>query len=114
MKQHPVTTGAPVEVPPFLVKCDDCGWQGDANHDLEDGIAGIEDIWDRLEPGTETPAGECPKCHALVYPVHSPCQRHEDALRELNAWLVSPATDAATLQHFQNIVKAALENLRPH
>lgn len=96
------------------VECGDCDWKGNSARDLEGGIADIENLWDILEPGTETPAGVCPECGSLAWVTHSPCQRHEDAVREFAAWLVAPATDAATLAHFKKIADDALENLRPH
>ena len=46
--------------------CDNCGWEGG-----EDKLAAkwplIPDLFQRVEPGQEIPAGECPKCGALTY-----------------------------------------------
>lgn len=46
------------------VACGNCNWTGPAGV-LED----ICDAQDRLEPGCPIPAGECPACGALAYPV---------------------------------------------
>ena len=50
------------------VKCDNCDW--------EDRAAAMPKTWEmmsnlheRVEPGGEVPAGECPKCKALCYVV---------------------------------------------
>ncbi len=49
------------------VTCDNCGWTGDADTALPDGLSGVENLHDRLDPGCEVPAGECPTCYALAY-----------------------------------------------
>lgn len=46
----------------FLCHCDNCG-KVLKNTELEF----IQDAEQRLTPGEETPAGECPHCYALVY-----------------------------------------------
>lgn len=45
-------------------ECDNCGkvWE-----DSE--VSPISDLWERVEPGGIMPAGECPECGALAYPV---------------------------------------------
>ena len=48
------------------VACASCAWAGPASH-----TAPINDIGQRLDPGSTVPAGECPKCGALAY-LHSP------------------------------------------
>ena len=51
---------------PESVECADCGrlWpRGEFPGD----IASIEDLYERLDPGSEVPAGECPECGALCY-----------------------------------------------
>ena len=48
------------------VECDNCDWTGTEN-DLEDGLAGVSDLFERLDVGSEVPAGECPECGAFVY-----------------------------------------------
>ena len=44
------------------VKCDDCEWTG-----LGRELNAVIDIQERIDPGAEVPAGECPKCSALAY-----------------------------------------------
>jgi hypothetical protein len=46
----------------FLCACDNCGTV------LENtALNAIKDAEQRLTPGEETPAGECPHCYALVF-----------------------------------------------
>jgi len=45
-----------------MTACDNCGHQW-RQSDLEE----PKDIWQRLDPGAEVPAGECPACGALCY-----------------------------------------------
>jgi hypothetical protein len=44
------------------VECQNCDWVGH-NHSLKP----IKDISERVSPGEETPAGECPECRALAH-----------------------------------------------
>ena len=46
----------------YECRCDNCGsdWKGSE-------LSPIEDAEQRLEPGAETPAGECPGCGALAF-----------------------------------------------
>ena len=46
----------------YRVKCENCGWTGE--HDDTDWISGANE---RLCPGEEIPAGQCPECGSLVY-----------------------------------------------
>jgi len=46
------------------VKCDDCDWTGTAGQ-----TEMISDIQERLTPGGVVPAGQCPECGALAYPI---------------------------------------------
>lgn len=39
-----------------------CGWSGP-----HPGINTIEDLYDRLVPGRETPTGQCPECGKLTF-----------------------------------------------
>lgn len=45
-----------------MCQCDNCGkrWR-------EDRLHAPSDLYDRLTPGAEVPAGECPSCGALAY-----------------------------------------------
>ncbi len=46
------------------IECGDCDWEGtDADTDLSD----VEDLLQRIDPGSEVPAGPCPKCGSLCY-----------------------------------------------
>ena len=52
-----------------MFKCDNCAREfqpRELNHVFPD----IPDLLTRVEPGGTVPAGECPGCGALVYPVH--------------------------------------------
>jgi predicted RNA-binding Zn-ribbon protein involved in translation (DUF1610 family) len=42
--------------------CDNCSWQGPAT-----ALDAINDIQERIDPGSEVPAGQCPDCGALAY-----------------------------------------------
>lgn len=44
------------------VCCGDCDWAGAAS-DLPE----IKDLPERITPGSEVPAGECPNCGSLAY-----------------------------------------------
>jgi len=44
------------------VECANCDWTGD-----EGAALGPLNIWSRLEPGDEFPAGDCPECGCFVY-----------------------------------------------
>lgn len=50
------------------VKCDNCGHET-TERKLKVRLEGIPDLNGRLDPGGVVPAGECPKCGALAYPV---------------------------------------------
>jgi predicted RNA-binding Zn-ribbon protein involved in translation (DUF1610 family) len=43
-------------------KCDNCGWKGP-----DKALKKIKDLAARVDPGSEVPSGECPKCGALAY-----------------------------------------------
>lgn len=63
-------TDAPPAERDARCECDNCGWTGHES-DMPDGISGIDDLYDRIDPGSEVPAGECPECHALAYVVEA-------------------------------------------
>lgn len=46
--------------------CDNCSWSG-TEKQLGKTLFDMNKLWDRLEEGGETPAGECPKCLACAY-----------------------------------------------
>lgn len=41
------------------VECGHCQWEGFEN-DIPDGIWGIDNIYDRIDPGSVVPVGPCP------------------------------------------------------
>ncbi len=45
--------------------CGNCSWQGPLAAAKE--LAHVPELAQRLTPGDEVPAGECPKCGALAY-----------------------------------------------
>lgn len=45
----------------------------------EESLNEPSDLWERVEPGEEMPAGECPKCGALAYLVES--EKDEDEVK---------------------------------
>jgi len=56
------------------VECADCCWEGrlqDVRDPSEDGL------WERLDPGSEVPAGECPECGAFAYLKVCPWENNE-------------------------------------
>lgn len=44
--------------------CANCGWEGDVEATTE-----VRNFWSRVAPGDTMPAGECPVCECLAYPV---------------------------------------------
>lgn len=64
------------------VKCGDCGWEG-VDADLHTQLGDLECIGERLDPGSEVPAGECPECRALAY-----VQRDDSKVRSTAAGLL--------------------------
>ena len=52
----------PKEPSKTKVVCGNCNWKG-----TQDQTDIIRDAQERLAPGYEVPAGECPKCGALAY-----------------------------------------------
>lgn len=56
-------------------QCQDCGWEGDAG-----ACHPLRDVAERVAPGEEMPAGECPRCGAaamLVRARNAPAVRIE-------------------------------------
>ena len=52
-----------------MLKCDNCGKTYAGEDELTYVFPDIPGLLLRLEPGCMVPAGECPACEALVYPV---------------------------------------------
>lgn len=48
------------------VTCGNCQWEGDFG-ELQCQLDEIPDLAERLDPGSEVPAGECPECGCLCY-----------------------------------------------
>ena len=48
------------------VECGNCDWTGTENG-LGLPFEECEDIWERLDPGSEVPVGECPDCRSFAY-----------------------------------------------
>ncbi len=46
--------------------CDNCAWAGTYS-DLGLELNDVPHLWERLDEGSEVPAGECPACEALAY-----------------------------------------------
>ena len=59
-------------------RCDNCGkiWKVD---ELED----IENLDNRVDPGSIVPSGQCPECGALCYPVEIDSSEALNACREI-------------------------------
>jgi len=53
------------------VECSSCDWHGTEN-DIPEGLGGVENLWDRIDSGSEVPVGECPECGCLAYLVDNP------------------------------------------
>lgn len=49
-------------------RCDDCEYTTDDETKMKS-TAEIHHLWERIEGGSEVPAGECMKCGALMYEV---------------------------------------------
>lgn len=47
-------------------ECGDCDWTG-PEEDLGAELCDVEDLFQRIDPGSEVPAGECPECGCLAY-----------------------------------------------
>lgn len=76
------------------IECGNCDWKGTESQAEE-----AQDLWQRIDPGSEVPAGECPKCGALVYVVEEEniyatevrqlkarCRNLIEALKGLASW----------------------------
>ena len=50
-----------------MLTCDNCDRRYRSLKSLKHAFPDIPDLLQRIEPGGEVPAGECPECGALVY-----------------------------------------------
>lgn len=64
------------------VYCDNCNWTG-TEETLGRTLFDCEHLWERLSPGSEVPAGECPKCHSFAYLKTKPQNRLPRLYEEL-------------------------------
>jgi len=62
MSFKPSAAGLPESPDHTRAACDNCDWAGTVSQ-----VAEIKQPDQRLEPGSEIPVGECPKCGALAY-----------------------------------------------
>jgi hypothetical protein len=60
-----------------LCRCDNCGYECSQ----DELILSIQDLLQRIEPGGIVPAGECPKCKSLSYPVKKETEKLADFVR---------------------------------
>lgn len=51
---------------PGMCSCGNCDWVGSVD-DVVTHLTEIKDLAERLDPGSEVPVGECPKCRCLAY-----------------------------------------------
>ena len=58
--------------PEALLRCDNCWAFFKGTDKLARVFPDIPDLLSRIEPGGVVPAGECPDCGALVYPLNAP------------------------------------------
>lgn len=49
-----------------MCRCDNCNWKGPDSALLFQ-LHELTNLHERLEPGGEVPAGECPECRCLAY-----------------------------------------------
>ena len=59
------------------VRCGNCQWQGDEEA-VERTLVQVHHLGERLDPGDEVPAGECPECGAFAYLIHAHDRRRTD------------------------------------
>ena len=59
-------------------RCDNCGeiWKADE-------LGKIENLDNRVDPGSIVPSGECPECGALCYPVGTDSSEALNACKEI-------------------------------
>lgn len=59
----------------------------------------VDDYWERIEPGTEAPSGQCPECGAL-------CFLEQDALRAHRVKIVIEVKDGMVRGVYSNDIAA--------
>lgn len=60
-------------------ECGNCEWTGPESK-LGCELGDVPDLYERLDPGGVVPAGECPECGALAYPVDSQPPTNRDKI----------------------------------
>ncbi len=64
----------------FLCECDNCGKQWG-----ESKLKEVKRLFERVDAGVTMPAGECPECGALAYPVTTDKAREASEIKRLKA-----------------------------
>ena len=78
-------------------QCDDCGWTG-PDTKIKVALGEVPYLYERLDPGSIVPSGECPKCGSLCYPVVRPnLTQNIHALLDGVEWSPSTLDEIATL-----------------
>ncbi len=49
------------------VRCDNCDWEGETSDQGFTILEGCINLAERLDPGGEVPAGDCPECRCFCY-----------------------------------------------
>lgn len=81
------------------VKCADCSWEGE----LQDVRYPPENsLWERLDPGSEVPAGECPECGAFAYLKVCPWENNEIRF----AWLLCEISANCDMQGYDKVLES--------
>lgn len=88
------------------VYCDNCNWTGKESSVGKD-LMRMSRLWERLEPGGEVPAGECPKCAGCVYLdvvkeyqiAHEEVRRWNEFIAALEALVLAHAISGVNIEH---------------
>jgi len=79
-----VVASAPVDRP---CECGGgCDWEGHES-DIPEGLGGVENLFERIDPGCEVPVGECPECGCLAYLKERVKRKQNDLLESLRGVL---------------------------
>lgn len=65
------------------VECGNCDWRG--RDDEATPLYSCCDLFERLDPGSEVPYGDCPICRCFVYLVEEP--KHHLPLKVFFVWM---------------------------